>query len=536
MEMELEMAYNILDILGTMQDAVRQMQKEFAAGNIQNFDSLGMDMQDALRAVQEVARQEIPVGSRNRLVDTCTCILESLKDIRQSAYKWSAEKVEWKLEYELGAIVEETARQFYYWGIVDEHPEERQKFSEYVADTDTFRILKKPEEEREYFCDLVILVICYNKLEYTMNCVQHIRENLPTGIKSELVLFNHGSSDGTKVHFENMEGIRVINAAVNGVVLGIIYKAESRGRCCLVVSNDVMVGSNAIQNLFRCITGHPDYGYVVPSTPAVSNLQSIPAKYTGREEFDKFARKNNVYDERRHEQRVRLVNPIHIMPCTVLLQMELDLYEDKTCSRMPWAFPDDKMSCWMRRHGYKCILAKDAYCHHVGSVTINSEIDKQEERDRMYLEGRKDFLAHYGVDPWGVGSCYEPVLFASWETDPVDGACVLGINCGIGSNSLKVKELLREQGAEDVCLINCVQDERYLQDLRGVSEETYVFEQLSDIVVMTKREWYDYIVVEEAVTGCCQELMEQELLNAGIRFGQIAYMVGEEWRIRAHAK
>lgn len=536
MEMELEMAYNILDILGTMQDAVRQMKKEFAAGNIQNFDSLGMDMQDALGAVQELARQEIPRGSRNRLADTCTCILESLNDIMQSAFKWSAEKVEWKLKYELGALVEETARQFYYWGIVDEHPEERQKFSEYVADTDTFRILKKSEEEREYFCDLVILVICYNKLEYTMDCVQHILDNLPTGIKSELVLFNHGSSDGTKDYFENMEGIRVINAAVNSVLLGVILKAEARGRGCLIVSNDVMVGKNAIQNLFRCITEHPDYGYVVPSTSAVSNLQTISANYKEKTEFDRFAQKNNVYDERRHEQRVRLVNPIHIMPCMVLLQMELDLYEDKTCSRMLWAFPDDKLSCWVRRHGYKCILAKDAYCHHVGSVTINSEIDKQEEQRRMYLEGRKEFLVHYGVDPWGVGACYEPTLFASWEVEPVDRACILGINCGLGSNSLKVKELMREQGAVDVCLVNCVQDERYLEDLKGVSEEAYVFERLSDIVVMTKRKWYDYVVVEEAVTDCCQESIEQELLNVGIRFGQIAYKVGEEWRIRVHVR
>lgn len=528
--MELEMAYNILDILETMQDAVRQMQKEYAAGNVQNFNLLGMDMQDGLRAVQEVARQEIPAGSRNRLADACTCILESLKDIRQLALRGNAEKTEWKLEYELGAIVEETARQFYYWGIVNEHPEERQKFLEYVADTDTFRVLKKPEEEREYVCDLVILVIGYNKLDYTMRCVRSVLDNLPQGISFQLVLYNHGSNDGTKAYFESIEKARVINVAVNNAVPGVLYRVESSGRYLLGVSNDVVIGENAINNLFRCAVEHPEYGYIVPSTSAVSNFQAIRAGYDNGGEFLEFTRRNNVYEERRHEQRVRLVNPLHVMPASVMLRMELDLYEDKSCKGIHTAFPDDKVSAWIRRHGYKCILAKDAYCHHEGSVTINSQVE-EESRQRMYLEGREAFKACYGIDPWGVGACYEPVLFASWKPEPVDGACILGINCGLGSNSLKLKEILREQGAADVHLINCVQDDRYLEDLRGISDEAYVFGGLSDIIDKSKRKWYDYIVVEEVVVNCNQKLIEQELFNAGIRYGQIAYKVGNEWRI-----
>lgn len=532
--MELELAYNILDILGTMQDAVRQMQVEYSMGNMQQFKMLSTDLQDGLIVVQEIAGQNFPPKSQNRLADACTCALESLKDIKQLILL-KPEKVDWKLKYELSAIIETMTLQFYYWGIVDEHPEERRGFLDYIADTDTFRVLKKPEEEREYDCDLVILVIGYNKLDYTMRCVQSVLDNLPQGISFQLVLYNHGSNDGTKAYFESIEEARVINVAINNAVPGVLYRVESGGRYFLCVSNDVVVGENAIDNLFRCAVKHPEYGYIVPSTSAVSNFQTIPGYYENREGFLEFTRRNNVYDERRHEQRVRLVNPLHVMPASVMLRMELDLYEDKTCQGSHLAFPDDKTSAWIRRHGYKCILAKDAYCHHEGSVTINSQV-AEESRQRMYLKGREAFIAYYGIDPWGVGACYDHVLFSSWEPEPVDGACILGINCGIGSNSLKVKELMREQGAEDVCLVNCVQDGRYLEDLRGVSDEAYVFDCLFDIILMTKRKWYDCIVVEEAVTGCCQESIEQELLNAGIRFGQIAYKVGEEWRIRVHAR
>lgn len=531
--MKLELVYNILDILGTMQDVVKQMQQEYAGENFQKFELLSNDLRDGLTVVRQIAGEEIPAESRDRLADACTCALESLKDI-----KWlklvRPEKVEWKLEYELGAIIEEMSRKLYYWEIAREHPEERENFRKYIAETRAFQILKIPEESRTYLCDLVILVVAYNKLEYTVECVRDIMNNLPQGINCELILFNHGSSDETREYFENMEGIKVINIAVNSAVWGTLFRVVSRGKYYLQVSNDVHVGKNSIENLVRCIAEHPDYGYVVPSTSAVSNFQTISANYKNREEFQKFAAENNVYDERRHEQRVRLVNPIDMYRSAVFLEMELDLYENKSGGGNLLAFPDDKISCWMRRHGYKNILAKDAYCHHIGSVTINTEISAQEERDKIYLAGRKEFMAYYGIDPWGPGSYFEPNLFKSWKIKPVDDTCILGINCGLGSGSLKVKEVMREQGAKNVRLINCEQDQRYLQDLRGISDEVYKFACLPDIVESTGRNWFEYIVVEENIEGYRQEQIVQEILKAGIQFGEMAYKAGEEWRIYIH--
>lgn len=528
--MTLELAYNILDILGTMQDAVRQMQEEYKQQNFRKFEILSNDLRDGLTVVREIAGEEIPAGSYSRLADACTCALESLKDIKR-LHLVSPQKVEWKLEYELGAIIEEMARKFYYWEIVSEHPETREDFLKYVADTPAFRILKIPEAERTYACDLVILVIAYNKLDYTMRCVKSILENLPREISCELVLFNHGSSDGTKDYFESIEGARVINVAINSAVIGMMLSVKSRGKFYLQVSNDVHVGKNAIENIVRSIMEHQDYGYVVPSTPNVSNFQAIYANYENEKEFLEFTENNNVYDEKRHEQRVRLVNPIDGYSSTVLLQMELDLYESRSCCRQQWTFPDDKISCWMRRHGYKNMLAKDAYCYHIGSVTIIEETSTQEAREKMYCEGREEFMAYYGIDPWGPGSCYERILYEKWRIRPVSGACILGINCGLGSNSLKAKEIMREQGAENVQLINCEQDQRYLQDLQGVSDEVYEFSSFSDIVKRTGRNWYEYIIVEEIVKGYRQEKLPQEILNAGIDFGEMAYKVGDEWRI-----
>lgn len=534
--MNQELAYNLLEILQTMQEAAKQMQQQYAAGNIQEFNSLSMDLWDGLTAVKEIAAQEVPTGSRIRLADGCTCALESLKDIKMFAIT-NPEKVEWKLEYELDPIIETAAIQFYYWGIVYEHPEKEEEFRAYLKETDTFALLRVPKEERQYPVDLLIMVLAYNHLDYTMQCVESVLHNLPKKINTEVVLFNHGSTDGTKALFEGMEGVKVLNVAVNGAMPGMVVKANSRGKYYLQISNDIVIGENALDNLYRCAAEHPNYGYVVPTTPAVSNLQVIPADYTTREQFETFARNNNQYDEKKQEQRVRLCNPIQILPSEVFVRMMQEMYTDKCCNVQALSFPDDKNSLWMRRNGYKCILAKDAYCHHFGSVTLKHDLGKEKQQEKFYLDGRKAFMARYGVDPWGLGFCYDYDLFHTWEIPCTDNAYVLGINCGLGSNSLKVKEILREKGAKGVILHNGTQEERFLQDLKGVSDEAFSFGKLSEIIAKTGRKNYNYIVVEGTVVGSKPNNIVQEIIDAGLVFEELAYKTPQgQWKIFQYQK
>lgn len=526
--MTLELAYNIIDILQTMQDAVKQMQKDYAAGDMEAFHSLSMDVWDGLTAVQQIARQEVPEGSKIRLADACTCGLESLKDIKRLAIL-KPEKAEWKLEYELSPIIETTAMQFFHWGIVEEHPEKREEFQEFIASREAFEILRMPEAEWEYEYDLVIIVTAYNHSNYTKMCVQSILANLPQGVKSQLILFNHGSSDDTKSYFESMDAVQILNLAVNGAMPIVGLKVTAKGKYYLAISNDIVMGENAIENLYRCVAEHEDYGYIVPTTPAVSNFQTIPIRYESQEEFMRLASENNIYNERLHEQRTRLCNPLHIMPSKIFAQMILDMYEDR-CSEL--SFPDDKNSLWMRRHGYKNILAKDAYCHHFGSVTLKHDMGAQLEREKFYKEGRIAFFERYGVDPWGTGFCYDWDLFRTWEIPVIDNATVLGINCGLGSNSLKVKEVLREKGAQGVVLYNATQEERYLSDLKGVSDEAFVVKDLGEIAAETGRKKYNYIVVEDKIQGNEQESPVQAILNAGLTFDELAYKTPSgQWKI-----
>lgn len=52
------------------------------------------------------------------------------------------------------------------------------------------------------------------------------------------------------------------------------------------------------------------------------------------------------------------------------------------------------------------------------------------------MEGRRDFARAYEVAPWGTGFCYDVVFIDRVVGEHTGHVEVLGINCGLGGNSL----------------------------------------------------------------------------------------------------
>lgn len=519
--MNQNLAYNILDILQTMQDAVRQLQEYYALGKIEEFNSLSMDIWDGLTAVRETALREAQEGSNIRLADACFCAMESIKAIKLLAIA-KPERVDWKLEFEFCSIIKTMIFQFYYWGIVAEHPEKENEFKAFLEKVGLNKYIEESEQIGRYKYDLTIVVTGYNHLDYTKQCVASILEQLPSHIRYELLLLNHGSSDGTKEFFDSIPGAKILDVAVNGALPG-ITQAAIEGKYTISISNDIILGYNALNNLYRCISEHDDYGWVVPTTPNVSNLQTIPAQYSTHQEFLEFTKKNNVYEECRHEERVRLCNPITVCQTKRQIRMYQEQYQELLCCKDIFSFPDDKASLWMRRNGFKLILAKDAYCHHFGSVTIGKcNAENTAERTKFYIEGRQVFQQNFGVDPWGIGFCYDAELIQELPYHTAGTVNILGINCGLGSNPLKIREIYRERGVrkEDIHICNFVQEERVMQDLMAVSDDVYHFDTPEQIVDKISGRHFDYIIIEN-------QLEQQDTLEHFLEelFGKLSFDV-----------
>ena len=498
--MEEQVVLQILELLETMQEACQELYTSAEVEDTLHFDQLCGDMSLGLTQILQAIEGTDTAGDQ-KLTPACESILDSLRRVKRH-YRTDREMCLRKIEFELLPLLQTAYGTYYFFQYLVDHPD---RMAEYDAEKKKLLFANSYIDDAvktgTFKYELSIFIQAYNKLDYTKMCVESLLANLPADLNYELILVNHGSSDGTKEYFESLHPQKQLDVAVNGGGVSAVSRIFE-GEFLLGICNDVLVMPHAIENMLSCLRSAPQIAWVVPSTPNVSNLQSIPAQYSSLEELVRFARQNNFLSPFRWEQRVRLCNPIHIMRSSVFYASEGLCVNGAFHTSNPvyaTSFPDDKTSLLLRRNGYKMMLAKDAYCHHFGSVTLKSEIQQHNEQ-KYYAEGREEFRAAYGVDPWGCGFCYDPVFMDRIVGNDQGHIEVLGINCGLGSNALKVKEQVKEFGHNMDCKLSFLTDDtRYLSDLMGIGDEAKTVLSYEELAEALNNCLFHYIVWETPI-------------------------------------
>lgn len=520
-----EFAGQLLEMMESLLAAAEQIYSCICEGNSDLYTQLSDDMYNMIVGIQAVADDLKEEENGLILPAAIASVRASL--VRASYFQEKDPAIALqKIEYELIPLIEEMRGNFYFWSCV--YPD-KEKLEQYYKQ-DIFRYFRnyyteEAEKTGEYKYEMSVVVIAYNKIEYTKMCLENLLKDLqqlPEEITYELILINHGSTDGTKEFFEQVGPHKQMDIEVNGGGMEALRRIME-GKYFLSVSNDVIVPPGAIENLYKCITSDESIAWVVPSTSNISNCQMLPSmEYSSLEEFFKKAEENNVSDPYRWEERVRLVNPIDIRRNGLYTKIPDNGY---IFSRNLYAFPDDRTSFLYRKNGYKLLLAKDAFCHHFGSVTIKDGWSREED-NKVYTQGRLDFREIFGVDPWGTGFCYAPELFDVLPCDKKGTVHVLGVNCGLGSTPLKIKETYKEKHHNtDVFIYNYTQDESVLEAVKSVSDKAELF--CGGIKWEADVTAFDYIVIEQGLESLEDLKVLRELFDRLKPEGYMVVMITE---------
>lgn len=505
-------------MLETLLEAAEYLYDSVGKGITEETIRIAEDMENCLMDIMYASKDFKKEDKRIGTDDACRCIIYSIKNIMRNPEKWRE-----RIVYELISFIKNTHENLLLYGLLGEKEAIKEfidsgMFEENYRDQELMQAIQKDK----YKYDLSIVLFAYNKLEYTKLCLKSLLENLPKNLKYELVLINHGSSDETKEFFESLEPDKQIDILINRSIVGTHLHLE--GKYVLNISNDILVTEKAVENMLRIMEEDSSVAKVVPATTAISNLQTIETDFANFKEMYAFASKNNIYDIRRQERRTRLCDPI-----ALLAAADTEIAEFAKFSILnnfdgdKFLFPDDLQSLYFRRRGRKLVLAKDAFCYHFGSVTIKDEKTMQ-DRQAYYNRGREYFFEKFGIDPWGTGCCWEPDLFSILPCDKNEKTNILGINCGIGSNSLKVKENLKElQHNLDVELINITDDSRYEPDLKGISDSSRIVSSEAELMEICYEKSFDYVVWEdEFKDDICSEEFTEKLIQSVKPDGYIA--------------
>lgn len=477
----------VKDLIDTLIEAGQYMSHLVEKKNYKTVYTIADDM---ICILEEIYSYSIELKEKYPYISSsasCKNAIASIKKIVQYLNTRSL-YLSNKINFELLPILEDFKYDFYFFTeIFGDKEREKVHYENEAILMLGNHYIDKSMITNEYKYDISICVLAYNKIEYTKMCIESILRYTPKDINYELILIDNGSNDGTLEYFESLAPTKIFRLEENN--LNIVVGATARifeGRYILSISNDVIVTENYLDNLITCMEEQTDVGMIVPTTPNVSNYQAINAEYNTLEEMHKFAKKHNTSKPELWEERVRLCNPLTFVRadifCSSLGVSVVDKY-------FVYAeFSDDALALRIRRAGYKLILAKDCYCYHFGSVTLN----ESRVKDNTLKKSRQLFIDRYGVDAWSTGFCYDMNLVNSLNIKLLDKITILGINSGFGSNPVKIKSLCREYGNTNIELFFETNDERYIPDLKCFSNN------VRNIIEQEKyNNKFDYIILED---------------------------------------
>lgn len=389
---------------------------------------------------------------------------DTLDDMERYIQENNPERAAMKVGFQLFPFLRQLKEAFYFWGMIypDKGAMERYYREEFAAHYRNFYL--DSGEPPQYRASVV--VVAYNHLEMTKQCVESILKHTDfEKLNAQLILVDHGSSDGVRDYFEGL-----------GVGHVIHYRANMRGTmfCALPqicdseyyvhVANDTVVTRDWLEILLNCADSDTKIAAAVPATCNVSNYQAMNVPASDCDALVQLAEKHNRSDPRLWSDRARVLPAIGLFRISAL--NEIGFWDPMFYT---FDFMDDDFSLRARRAGYRQILCGDVMCYHRGSATVK---DVQAEEDTLG-EGRRLFLQKHGVDAWGNGFCYDFYGTRQYQLTSAPGrpANILGIDCGFGDTALQIRNQLRYEGREG-CIYHVTADGRYLPDLKPHSVET----------------------------------------------------------------
>lgn len=305
-----------------------------------------------------------------------------------------------------------------------------------IADSTTLKYIEKLNynlaKSNIKFTSIIILT--YNKLNYTKLCIESIRKFTPKDCY-EIIVVDNNSTDDTVKWLKKQIDLKVIyNKQNNGFPKGCNQGIEiSKGENILLLNNDTIVTPNWLENLNEALYSSDDIGVVGAISNSCSNYQQVQVNYNNIEDMISFAEKNNTLNKRTWDQRTRLIGFCYMIKKEILDKVGL---LDEIFS--PGNFEDDDLSFRIIQEGYKLLLCNNVFIHHFGSISFGASPQFYE----LYQANRKKF-----IDKWGFDNTYScNIRFDIIDTikrNLDEEFNILEVGCGTGSTLLQIKNIYK---------------------------------------------------------------------------------------------
>lgn len=212
-----------------------------------------------------------------------------------------------------------------------------------------------------------IVIVTFNQLAYTKACVDSIR--LRTDEPYELIFVDNSSSDGTVDYLHSLSDATVIeNDSNRGFPVAVNQGiAVARGDNILLLNNDTVVTMGWLRRMLDVLHSDERIGLVGPVSNNVSGEQRIDVGYEHFSELDGWA-----WDWGRDHGH-ELFETDRLVGFCLLFKREVVERVGLLDERFGiGCFEDDDFCRRANDGGFRCLIVRGAFVHHIGSATFRA--------------------------------------------------------------------------------------------------------------------------------------------------------------------
>ena len=212
-----------------------------------------------------------------------------------------------------------------------------------------------------------IVIVTHNQLRHTKKCVNSIRRH--TNARYELIFVDNGSNEETVAYLESLTDVTLIKNADNRGFPAAANQglAAARGEYLLLLNNDTLVTDGWLGRLQQPMRQDPQIGLVGPLSNRVSGEQQIPVDYKQTSGLARFAARLAEENAGQRTETDRLVGF-----CLLTRRAVVDRIGDLDERFGIGNFEDDDFCRRALNAGFRAVIARDAFVHHVGSATFRA--------------------------------------------------------------------------------------------------------------------------------------------------------------------
>ncbi|RAV22069.1 glycosyltransferase family 2 protein [Paenibacillus contaminans] len=236
-----------------------------------------------------------------------------------------------------------------------------------------------------------IVIITFNNLHKTINCIQSIRTF--TSLPYEIIIVDNGSLDDTVPYLERLGGLTIIaNKRNRGFAAGCNQGMKvAKGELLLLLNNDTIVSHRWLDNLRLTLESEPNVGIVGPKSNWVIPVQTVKPVYASEAEYHQFADAFNRHDPLKWREVTCLSG------FCILFRRSLYKRIGEMDESFIYGVHEDTDYCYRTiRAGYKLLIAGDTFVHHEGNSGFKGG---SLDMNAIAAYNRRTFLKKWGVDP-----------------------------------------------------------------------------------------------------------------------------------------